>query len=107
MNDPLFIGHHGDVGFWKVATLPKNVKEIKGLILHTGEGTHVHAFSSASDVKIYEDVELNRWFVVGGGGATITHEEHKQEIFAPGTIIKTIIERKRNPFTGAIDRVQD
>ncbi|MCR4330154.1 MAG: hypothetical protein NUV65_06455, partial [Candidatus Roizmanbacteria bacterium] len=104
-----FIGHHGDIGLWQSDSLPKDVKLIKNHdnILHRGEGIHAHTFDMSSDVEIYEDKDGNRWFVVGENGATITHEEHKIEVFNPNTIIKTIIERKRNPYTGMIDQVVD
>lgn len=106
-NNLTFIGHHGDIGLYRADKLPKGLKPIPGLLLHKGEGIHEHTFTRESDVSIFEDTEGNRWFSVGAGGAMITHEEHKTEVFAPGTVFKTVIERKYNPYTKVVERVQD
>ncbi len=105
-----FTGHVGDIGLWQINELPKGVKPMDTKILWHGETGHLHRFTDESDVKIYEGLgELLgfRYFAVGPQGATITHEEHKEVDFQPGTIIKTRIERTLNPFTDEIQKVQD
>ena len=101
-----FLGHHGDVGIWQVDALPADAKEIKSLVLHKGEGTNEHRFTPGSDVAIYETPAGLRFFTVGENSASLVHEEHKVQIFTPA-IYRTIIERKRNPYTQAIEKVLD
>lgn len=107
MSKLTFVGHHGDVTLFRADKLPEGLKEIQSLVLHKGEGVHVHQFTNDSDVYIGEDKDGNRWFSVGAGGATITHEEHQTQVFPPGTVFKTVIERSYNPYTKAIEAVQD
>jgi len=110
MKQEQFLGHHGDVGLWVINELPESVKLMKTKTLWEGETGHLHRFREGSDVKIYEGLDSLlglRFFVVGEGGAVIGHEEHKTAEFAPGTVIKTKIERTLNPFTAEIQRVLD
>ena len=95
--------HQGDIYLKRVAKLPKHVEEIskdngKTVIAYGEQTGHHHAFIAdnvrllaANDNKKQGGVandshnQSRRFVVISDYPATLFHEEHGQEEFAPGT----------------------
>lgn len=82
-----FIGHHGDIGFFKVDKLPKDAKVVgnfKSFVAQEGETTgHKHVLTSEKEFTVYEMQQktengeiVKRWLYLLNAPAEIGHEEH-------------------------------
>ena len=100
---------HGDVDIVIVAGVPKGAEMIydgKKFTLAEGEATgHHHTVTTEERVEIWE-FGGQRFMVVGDTGATMTHQEHKEQHIAPG-VYRVDIETERDPFLQSIRKVRD
>jgi len=72
----------GDVCI-EIAALPKGAKKTDGNVVRDGETTgHAHRLVGDAEIFMHDGT---MYFVVGGDGASLTHEEHKTQVFAKGT----------------------
>lgn len=85
---------HGDVGLTPATTnveRPRNCKPRKEVVLALGEATgHAHRVKTTPKVKLYEWTTPGgqRWLQVDGDEpATLTHEEHGEQLVQPGTYL--------------------
>lgn len=86
-----FMVRQGDVMVVAVDEIPEGATEVADddgrVVLAYGEVTgHAHAFSRSESrmVKLRQDEKGLRYLDVGGGGATLKHEEHAPIAIPPG-----------------------
>jgi hypothetical protein len=90
-----FVGHHGDLGFFRLNKLPKDAKFITKAhkyIAQEGETTgHKHVITSSQEFDIYEierqlenGETVKRWLYLLNAPAEIGHEEHVTRTLEPG-----------------------
>jgi hypothetical protein len=116
-------GHHGDVQFKMIPSLPSNVKKINNVPLAYGEiSGHVHVITG--DLDLFEMKE-KMFAVVGNDGARLQHvmennltpncmmevrelpiADHKSILLPPGTY-EFGIQKQFNPFEEIFQKVLD
>lgn len=102
----------GDVLMLPVSALPKGCKTIKdrrGVVLAEGEVTgHYHGIAEEEGEVALMEAPDGRRFVVNSGEkpVTLTHQEHKPVIVAPGAYQVGIV-REKDWFQDMVRNVQD
>ena len=90
MSTKIFIGHHGDIGLFKIDKLPKGSKLVgrfKKFVAQEGETTgHKHVITSKKEFEVYKIKE--RWVYLLNAPAEISHEEHLTKTIEPGIIFQ-------------------
>ncbi len=100
---------HGDLVINKVESTDIKLNKVKSAVLAEGEHTgHSHQLKALTvDAKIEFSRLLDKSvFKISGGQAILTHEEHKQIVFDPGTYTVEV-KREFDYFQNMITAVRD
>lgn len=107
-NNKKFVGHHGDIGFFRISKVPKTAKlfsKVKSHVAQEGETTgHKHVVSSEYDIEVYKIKD--RWLYLLNAPAEVSHEEHATRTLEPGIYIQDQ-ENEEDPWKDMIVRVVD
>lgn len=90
----------GDVPLVPIGSIPENFEQVvldaPKIVLALGEATGHHhrvefAFDAPDHPRLYRDVQTGSQILeVGGGGATLLHEEHDPIALPPGRYLQLV-----------------
>lgn len=103
------LGRHGDLLIKRIENTTEILKKTNVAVLAVGEHTnHSHRLTALDKTTTIEFADFvdHLTFRVSGGNAQLTHEEHKQIVFEPGTYQVTF-EREFDYFDQEIKKVLD
>lgn len=105
------VARHGDVDIFRVTSLPKNLKMVKGSTIAFGEATGHHHTLFAEDLgtqitQYLDELSQKTYFKIEGGKALLKHQEHREIILNPGNY-EVNIEQEHDYFLNEAKRVLD